>query len=158
MEHREVPVQNNDKQILLHGSSSAGKGSSVGEHVRVGRCEVASSKVVVHVRVSLDPKAHVVVHVVEPGKDLEPLTSSGHRASVGVGLSNLKSTMRLQVGKGGNMKGDQARKKASGHTPSKVQLGEWIRGLETELSHSGGEKVVSALAGDNSQRKPDANV
>ncbi|KAK8666143.1 hypothetical protein V6N13_006295 [Hibiscus sabdariffa] len=158
MDHGKVSVYDGEKRILLQGSGSAWKGFSVGEHVSVDGGEMASSEVVVPVRGSLDPNAHVDVYVVESGEELDSVADSGRRASAGIGLMNLKYNMRLQVGKGGARKGEQTRKKASGHASNKVQLGEWIGGLETELSDSGGEKIVSAPAGDILQKNSDANV
>ncbi|KAK8563979.1 hypothetical protein V6N13_005804 [Hibiscus sabdariffa] len=110
--------------------------------VVVGVGKVVSSEKIVHVRVSLDPEAHVAVHVIELGKELASLSGSGRCSSTGVGLSSLNNNMLLPIGKGWERKGDQARKKASGRISHKVQLGEWIGRLKTELSDSGGEKLA----------------
>ncbi|KAK8627946.1 hypothetical protein V6N13_063661 [Hibiscus sabdariffa] len=62
----------------------------------------------------------------------------------------------VETGRG--EKGDQIRKKASGCSSSKVQLGEWIGGLEAEILDNGGEKPISALVGDDLPKKPEASV
>ncbi|KAK8500919.1 hypothetical protein V6N11_013572 [Hibiscus sabdariffa] len=92
-------IQHGDKRILLQGLGSAGKVLNVSEHESIKGGEVAVSEVVVPVRSSLDPKAHVAGHVVEPSKGLVSFNGLGRRASTGVGVANSKSNMRLQVGK-----------------------------------------------------------
>ncbi|KAK8684540.1 hypothetical protein V6N13_040562 [Hibiscus sabdariffa] len=54
---------------ILHGSSSGEKELNVAEHVALERVEVASSEKVVQARVSLDPKAHMTVRVLDSGKE-----------------------------------------------------------------------------------------
>ncbi|KAK8983157.1 hypothetical protein V6N11_057911 [Hibiscus sabdariffa] len=132
--------------------------STLSEHESASARKVVSSELVVPVRVYLDPKAHVVVRVVETRKDLLPLSSSGHLSSTGAGLSQLKPSIRLPTGKGGEKKGDQARKKASGRSSSKIQLGEWIGGLDVEFVNSGGENISSALAEDGLKKKAESTV
>ncbi|KAK8672781.1 hypothetical protein V6N13_111142 [Hibiscus sabdariffa] len=147
-----------DERIILQGSSSVGKVSHANERVSVGGSEVVLSDVVVPVRVSLDPKAHVAVQVVEPVKKMDVLNTPSHRVSAGDGVVSVKNNARLQVRKGGDKKGDQVWKKKGGHCSHNVQLGEWIRELEHELDDNGKEKSVTVLTGDSSQRKPGANV
>ncbi|KAK8517202.1 hypothetical protein V6N12_032399 [Hibiscus sabdariffa] len=108
--------------------------------------------------VSENVSAHKVVHVVEPGKEPPSLPGSGRRTSTGAGLSSLRNNVRVPTSKGGERKGDQARKKGNGRMPSKVQLGEWLGGLEAEISASEGTKSVSALVGYELQQKSDSNV
>ncbi|KAK8484763.1 hypothetical protein V6N13_092488 [Hibiscus sabdariffa] len=95
---------------------------------------------------------------VSAGKEPPSLPGSGRRTSTGAGLSSLRNNVRVPTSKGGERKGDQARKKGNGRMPSKVQLGEWLGGLEAEISASEGTKSVSALVGYELQQKSDSNV
>ncbi|KAK8685007.1 hypothetical protein V6N13_041018 [Hibiscus sabdariffa] len=122
-----------DERIILQGLGSVGKVSHANERVSVGGSEVVSSDVVVPVRVSLDPKAHVAVQVVEPGKKMDVLNTPSRRVSADDGVVSVKNNPRLQ-------------------------LGEWIGELEHELDDNGKEKSVTVLTGDSSQRKSGANV
>ncbi|KAK8699834.1 hypothetical protein V6N13_018246 [Hibiscus sabdariffa] len=148
-----VPKSASSHLVANEGSGSTRRVSSVSKNECVGVGEVVSSEKIVPVRVSLNPKAHMVVHVVEPGKELPSLSGSGRQTSSGVSLPNLRNNMPLTSGKGGESKSDPVRKKTSGRSTSKVQLGEWIENLGTELSVSGGEKSVPAVVEDELQRK-----
>ncbi|KAK9009825.1 hypothetical protein V6N11_036349 [Hibiscus sabdariffa] len=75
-----------DERIILQGLGSVGKVSHANERVSVGGSEVVSSDVVVPVRVSLDPKAHVAVQVVEPGKKMDVLNTPSRRVSADDGV------------------------------------------------------------------------
>ncbi|KAL4323711.1 hypothetical protein GQ457_11G030340 [Hibiscus cannabinus] len=108
-----------DNRVMLQGSGSSRKVSAVSETAGIGVGEVISAGTIVPVRVSLDPKAHTTICVVEPGKEVSSHSVAGRRTSSGVGLANMRSSPRVPVGKGGEKKGDQGRKKANGRSNSK---------------------------------------
>ncbi|KAK8575672.1 hypothetical protein V6N12_063339 [Hibiscus sabdariffa] len=147
-----------EEQTLLQGSSSIGMDSIAYEHGSVGAIKVVSSEMVVPVRVSLDPKSHVAVRVVEPGKELGPLPRSGRRTSTGVGLSQLKPALQLPTGKGGEKKGDHGRLTSSGRGSSKIRLGEWIDGLDAALVVNGRDKSSSAKTEDGLNKEAESTV
>ncbi|KAK9002112.1 hypothetical protein V6N11_024800 [Hibiscus sabdariffa] len=132
---------------LLQGSSSMDMGSNVHAHGSVEASKVASAGVVVPVPVTLDPKAHVAVRVVETGKDLATLSRPGYRGYIGAGLAQMKPAIRLPNAKGGEKKGDSGRLKAIGRGSSKVRLGEWVGGLDAALMVDGPAKASSAVDG-----------
>ncbi|KAK9031250.1 hypothetical protein V6N11_032636 [Hibiscus sabdariffa] len=147
-----------EKQSLLQGSSSIGMDSIAHEQVSVGASKVVSSEMVVPVRVSLDPKSHVAVRVVDTDKDLVSLPRSGRRAFSGVGLSQLKPAIRFPTGKGGEKKGNHGRLKASGCGSSKLRLGEWIDGLDAALVVNGQDKSSSAILEDGLNKEAVSTV
>ncbi|KAK8574463.1 hypothetical protein V6N12_062156 [Hibiscus sabdariffa] len=146
------------ERIILQGSDSVGGNSHVNELASVGGSEVVSLDKVVPVRVSLDPKAHVAVQVVEPGLKMDATIILSRRATMSVGVASVKNNARLQVRKGGDKKGDPVRKKKGGHGTPTVQLGEWIGELEHELDDNGKEKSAITSTGNSLQRKVGANV
>ncbi|KAK8691619.1 hypothetical protein V6N13_075120 [Hibiscus sabdariffa] len=113
---------------------------------------------VVPVQVSLDPKSHVAVRVVDTDKDLAPLPRSGRRASSGAGLLQLKPTIRLPTSKGGEKKGDHGRLKASGRGSFKLRLGEWIDGLDAALVVNGQDKSSSVIVEDGLNKEAVSTV
>ncbi|KAK8627526.1 hypothetical protein V6N13_135135 [Hibiscus sabdariffa] len=121
------------ERIILQDSDSVGEKSHAHELASVGGSDVVSPDMVVPVRVSLDPKAHVAVQVVESGMKMDVMNVPSRRATTSVSVASVKNNARLQ-------------------------LGEWIGELEHELDDSGKEKSVTVLTGDSSQRKPGANV
>ncbi|KAK9026673.1 hypothetical protein V6N11_039507 [Hibiscus sabdariffa] len=141
---------------LLQGSSSMDMGSNVHAHRSVAASKVASDGIVVPVPVTIDPKAHVAVRVVEMGKELAPLSRLGRRGYTGAGLAQMKPVIRLPNAKGGEKKGDSGRLKATGCGSSKVRLGEWIGGLDAALVVDGLAKAN--LAADGSHKEGEVNV
>ncbi|KAK9038589.1 hypothetical protein V6N11_023448 [Hibiscus sabdariffa] len=136
-----------ENRPLLQGPSLMDLGSSVHAHESVEASKVASSRMVVPVPVTLDPKSHVAVRVVETGKDLAPLPRPGRRAYTDAGLAQMKPAIRLPHAKGGEKKGDSGRLKAIGRGSSKVRLGEWIGGLDAALVVDGPAKTNSTTDG-----------
>ncbi|KAL4366343.1 hypothetical protein GQ457_05G016040 [Hibiscus cannabinus] len=136
-----------ENRQLLRGTSSMNVGSSAQELANIEASKVASAGMVVPVSVTLDPKAHVSVRVVEPGKELAPLPRPSRRAYTGAGLAQMKPAIHLPSAKGGEKKGDIGRLKASGRGSSKVRLGEWIGGLDATLVVGDPAKTSSTADG-----------
>ncbi|KAK8683492.1 hypothetical protein V6N13_039551 [Hibiscus sabdariffa] len=147
-----------DNRVMLHGSGSSKKVSNVSETAGIGAGEVISAGTIVPVRVSLDPKAHTAVCVVESGKEVPVHSIARRRASSRVGLNSMRLSPRVPVGKGGERKGDPGRKKATSRSNSKVPLGGWIEGLSAELSIDGGEHIGLAVVGDKVEGVADSPV
>ncbi|KAK8635840.1 hypothetical protein V6N13_004555 [Hibiscus sabdariffa] len=99
------------KPVLLRGSGSGSSGTNSTEGVVVSSSNVASLDVIVPSRVSLNPKDHVAVRVLERG-----------------------SNQRVSGGKVVERKGGLNQKKPDAKPTSKVALGEWIGDLEKELA------------------------
>ncbi|KAL4312496.1 hypothetical protein GQ457_01G025740 [Hibiscus cannabinus] len=136
-----------ETRSLLQGSSSMVVGTNEHAHRSVAASKVASDGIVVPVPVTIDPKAHVAVRVVETGKELAPLARPSRRGYTGAGLAQMKPAIRLPNAKGGEKKGDNGRLKVNGRGSSKVRLGEWIGGLDATLVVDGSAKANSAAEG-----------
>ncbi|KAL4352195.1 hypothetical protein GQ457_06G022560 [Hibiscus cannabinus] len=147
-----------DSRVMLQGSGSSKKNSNVSEIASLGVGEVISVNKIVPVKISLDPKAHTAVCVVEPGKEVPAHSNVGRRASAGTGLTGIRSSSRVSVGKGGERKGDSGRKKAMGRSTSKVPLSGWIEGLSAEISGGDEEPIGLEGVGDKVDRVADLTV
>ncbi|KAK9027888.1 hypothetical protein V6N11_067709 [Hibiscus sabdariffa] len=122
---------------LVNGSGSNSKALQVRENVVIERFDVASSERIVPARVSLNPEAHMDVHVLDNGREKVQSLGRGHRNSVGDGTSGPKVNPRKPIHTSGDKKNMPNRRKSVGHSSSKVMLGEWIGDLENELLRNG---------------------
>ncbi|KAL4377977.1 hypothetical protein GQ457_02G032980 [Hibiscus cannabinus] len=121
-----------DNRVMLHGSGSSRKALNVSETAGIGAGK--------------------------PGKEVPAHSVFGRRTSSRVGLASMRPSPRVPVGKVGEQKGDQGRKKATGRSNSEVQLGGWIEGLSAELSIGGGEQIGLDVVSDKVEGVADSHV
>ncbi|KAK8557584.1 hypothetical protein V6N12_009813 [Hibiscus sabdariffa] len=121
----EMLVESSDVgKTILQGSSSTSKGTNGGNREVVGKVGVASSVEVLPSHVTLNPKDHMAVRVLERGADYSRSPSDGHHSNPIVGIALPKGTQQVMVGKGAEKKGNQNRRKSDVRNPSKVVLGD----------------------------------
>ncbi|KAK8633029.1 hypothetical protein V6N13_013883 [Hibiscus sabdariffa] len=145
------------KHVLLRGSGSGISGMNSLDEVVERNSSVASLDVVVPSRVSLDPKDHVAVRVLERGNELSPKTGPSRRGSSGSGTL-LKGSQRIVGGKGMERKGGLNRKKAETKVTSKVVMGEWIGNMEKELVEIEQQQTPALVIGSDPTADVDAGV
>ncbi|KAK8672692.1 hypothetical protein V6N13_111056 [Hibiscus sabdariffa] len=97
-------LSNGNSREIMQGSGSRDKGLKIAENMVLGKVAVASSEEVILARISLDPKSHVAVRVLESGKEKFQPSGYGHRTSAGVGSPRSKGIQRQLVSMGVGMK------------------------------------------------------
>ncbi|KAK8705574.1 hypothetical protein V6N13_049172 [Hibiscus sabdariffa] len=118
---------------VLHGSGSGNSEAAEAVNEVADRQGAASKDVVIQSQVSLNPKNHVAVRILERGTELVGSNGIGRRNSSGVGLELPKGAQRAMVGKGAEKKMGKNRRKSDARPKSKIVLGEWLGGLDREL-------------------------
>ncbi|KAK9006257.1 hypothetical protein V6N11_035302 [Hibiscus sabdariffa] len=122
---------------LFNGSDLASKVSHDNANEVVARFEVASSERVVPVRGALNPKNHMVVRVLDDGREKGPSVGRNHKNSVGDSNLKPKVMSRKSLHTAGDKKSVANRRKSNGRSSDKVALGEWIGELDNKLVQNG---------------------
>ncbi|KAK8556435.1 hypothetical protein V6N12_002837 [Hibiscus sabdariffa] len=131
-----------DASTTAKETEAYNNGGKNGNMTPTNNVGVTSSEEVIPVRVSLDPKSHVAVRVLESDKEKYKPPSQGRRTSTGVGSPRPKGIQRQLVSTGEERKSGQNCKKSDGRSSSKITLWDCIRDLERELSRT--EKNTAA--------------
>ncbi|KAL4289744.1 hypothetical protein GQ457_14G000690 [Hibiscus cannabinus] len=135
----------------FHAASSHSFASKVIEIGPMGNSEVASADVVIPASVSINPKSHTTVRVLEHGANLGSKSVPARRGVAGEHFVASSSKSRLVGNKSGVQKESSIRKKQDPRSASKVVLGEWLGHMERDLNRSkdGGEELATTRNGES---------
>ncbi|KAK8702213.1 hypothetical protein V6N13_020580 [Hibiscus sabdariffa] len=111
----------------------------------VGHSEIAYTDLVIPAKVTMNPKSHVAVRVLERGTNLGSKVVPARRSDDGERMVAPNSSIRVAGGRSVDRKGGSTQKKQDSRPPSKVVLGDWLGHMERELDRPkdrGEEPVV----------------
>ncbi|KAK8565473.1 hypothetical protein V6N12_059035 [Hibiscus sabdariffa] len=139
----EIPVNDGIEQIEapVHGGILE---AAVDVGV-VGHSEIAYTDLVIPAKVTMNPKSHVAVRVLERGTNLGSKVVPARRSDDGERMVAPNSSIRVAGGRSVDRKGGSTQKKQDSRPPSKVVLGDWLGHMERELDRPkdrGEEPVV----------------
>ncbi|KAK8507654.1 hypothetical protein V6N12_066989 [Hibiscus sabdariffa] len=154
-----IPVEGETVgRSALHEAGSHSSAIKVVEIGPMGHSEVASTDVVIPATVTINPKLHTGVRVLERGSNLGSKSVPTRRGVAGEHLVATSSKSRLAGGKSGVWKWSSIRKKQDPRSASKVVLGEWLGHMERDLDWSKDRGEELAIIRDGESTAVDSAV